>query len=106
MLSIFKKIRPMRVVLIALAIISLILKAKTGTPVTYSGWLMISTIVIPVMAPLLTMVLMLDSMIATIWLSQTSGEEKNRYKLILACNISMIIIMLVIWIPFFMAILT
>ena len=106
MISILKKIRPMRVVLISLAILSLIFKAKTGAEVSYDGWPMIETVFIPVMAPLITMVLLLDSLIATIWLSQTTGEEKSRYKLILLCNLSTIIIMLAVWIPFFMAILT
>jgi len=106
MLSIFKKIRPMRIVLILMAILSLIFKAKTGTEVSYTGWLMIETVFIPVMAPLVTVVLMLDSLIASIWLSQSSDEEKSRYKLILACNFSTIIIMFAVWIPFFMAILT
>ncbi|VAW92257.1 hypothetical protein MNBD_GAMMA23-290 [hydrothermal vent metagenome] len=106
MLSILKKIRPMRVVLISLAILSLIFKAKTGTPVSYDGWPMIETVFIPVMAPLITMVLLLDSLIATIWLSQSTGEEKNRYRLILGCNITTIIIMLTVWIPVFVALLT
>ncbi len=96
----------MRVVLISLAILSLIFKAKTGTAVSYDGWPMIETVFIPVMAPLITMVLLLDSLIATIWLSQSSGEEKSRYRLILGCNLTMVIIMLAVWIPFFIAVLT
>ncbi len=96
----------MRVMLILLAILSLIFKAKTGTPVSYDGWPIIETVFIPVMAPLITMVLLLDSLIATIWLSQSSGEEKGRYRLILGCNLTMVIIMLTVWIPFFIAVLT
>lgn len=96
----------MRVVLISLAILSLIFRAKIGTPVSYDGWPMIETVFIPVMAPLITMVLLLDSLIATIWLSQSSGEEKSRYKLILGVNLLTVIIMLSLWIPFFIAILT
>jgi len=105
MLSILTKLRPMRVVLIGLAILSLIFKAKMGTPVSYDGWPMIETVFIPVMAPLITMVLMLDTLIATIWLTQTTGTEKNRYKLILGCNVLTIVVMLSIWIPYFMSIL-
>ncbi len=106
MLSILKKIRPMRVALILLAVLSLIFKAKTGTPVSYEGWTMIETVFIPVMAPLITMVLLLDSLIAAIWLSQSTGEEKSRYWLILGCNLTTVIIMLVVWIPVFIALLT
>ena len=106
MLSILTKLRPMRVVLLSLAILSLIFKAKIGTPVSYDGWPMIETVFIPVMSPLIVMVLLLDSLIATIWFTQTTGNEKNRYRLILGCNLIMVIIMLSIWIPFFIAILT
>lgn len=105
MLNILKKIRPMRVVLISLAILSLIFKAKSGTPVSYDGWPMIETVFIPVMAPLITMVLLLDSIIATIWYTQTSGEEKSRYKLILICNALTVFVMLSVWIPFFIQLL-
>lgn len=105
MLSILTKLRPMRVVLISLAILSLIFKAKTGTPVSYDGWPMIETVFIPVMSPLIIMVLLLDTLIATIWFTQTTGDEKNRYKLILGCNLITIIIMLSLWIPFFIALL-
>jgi len=105
MLSILTKLRPMRVVLLSLAILSLIFKAKIGTPVSYDGWPMIETVFIPVMSPLIIMVLLLDSLISTIWFTQTTGEEKNRYKLILSCNLVMIIVMLSLWIPFFIALL-
>ena len=102
MISILKKLRPMRVVLYLMAISSLILKAEIGTPVSYEGWQMIETVFLPVMAPLLIMVTLLDSIIASIWLTQTTGDEKNRYKLILTCNLSMVILMLSIWIPYFL----
>ena len=105
MLTILKKIRPMRVVLVLLAIASLVLKAEIGTPVSYNGWAMIETVFIPVMAPLIIMVFLLDTLIASIWLTQSDGEEKNRYKLILAVNITTVVIMLSIWIPFFINIL-
>lgn len=105
MLSILSKLRPMRVALISMAILSLIFKAKIGTPVSYDGWVMIETVFIPVMAPLITMVLMLDSLIATIWLTQSTGDEKNRYKLILGCNLLTIITMFSLWIPYFMSVL-
>lgn len=105
MLSILIKIRPMRVALISMAILSLIFKAKIGTPVSYDGWPMIETVFIPVMVPLIIMVLLLDSLIASIWFTQTTGDEKNRYRLILGCNLTTIIIMLSLWIPFFIALL-
>ena len=95
----------MRVVLVLLAITSLVLKAEIGTPVSYDGWAMIETVFIPVMAPLIIMVFLLDTLIASIWLTQSDGDEKNRYKLILAVNITTVVIMLSIWIPFFINIL-
>ena len=105
MLQKLKTIGPMRIVLILLAILSLIFKAKSGTTVSYEGWVMIETVFIPVMAPLIIMVLLLDSLIASIWVSQTSGDEKTRYKLILSLNLLTVIVMLSIWIPFFIELL-
>lgn len=105
MFTILKKMRPMRVVLVLLAIAFLILKAEIGTAVSYEGWTMIETVFIPVMAPLITMVLLLDSLIASIWLTQSTGEERNRYKIILAINLTTVIVMFSIWVPYFFAVL-
>jgi len=101
MLNLLLKIGPMRMVLVSLAVLSLIFKAKLGTPVSYDGWAMIETVFIPVMSPLITMVLLLDSLIASIWISQSEGQEKKRYKLIVAINLTTVIVMLSIWIPYF-----
>jgi len=105
MFEILKKLRPMRVALLTFAILTMVFKAKVGTPISYDGWTMIETVFIPVMAPIITMLLLLDSIISSIWITQTTGNEKKRYKLILGCNLLMVIIMLSIWIPHFINIL-
>ena len=99
------QIRPMRVVLISLALLTLVLKAPIDMELSYEGWNFIRTIIMPVMAPLFFMVILLDSLIATIWFTQTTGSEHSRYRLILFVNLTTAFILGMVWIPFLLELL-
>lgn len=99
-----KDLKPLRIVLYSLVLISVIFKQSTPeAEIVYQGWGMVTTLLIPVFAPILIMLLWLDSLMATLWLSQTEGEEKVRYKMILRTDLILSVIYLLIWIPYFMA---
>lgn len=96
----------MRVVLILSAIFTLILKADISAPVSYEGWAVIPTMIMPVMAPILTMVVLLDTLMSSMLLTQHTGDERKRYRLIVLTDSSVVIIMLAIWLPYFITLLT
>ena len=50
--GLLSQLRPLRAALILGAIITILGKPAAGTPVVYAGWEMVSTLLIPVLAPL------------------------------------------------------
>jgi hypothetical protein len=97
------QLRPLRAVLILGAIIAILGKPEAGTPVVYSGWEMVSTLLIPVFAPLIFMLLMLDALMSRVWMSEAEGEERKRLRLVVRVDVIVGLLLLVYWIPFFIA---
>jgi len=96
-------IRPMRLLLYMVVIISMIFKPVPGTEIVYEGYAVFTTLLIPVFSPILLMLLLLDSLIAKLWSTQTEGQEQKRYKMILRINLVLSVLFLLLWIPYFRA---
>lgn len=103
MKSILVDLRPMRVGLLLMVLISVIFKPVPGTEIVYEGWPVFSTLLLPVLSPILLMLLWLDSLIAKLWSTQTEGKEQARYKMILRINLVLSIIFIAVWWPYFQA---
>lgn len=103
MKSVLHDLRPMRVVLICLVLISMIFKPAPGTELIYEGWDVFTTLLLPVFSPILLMLLWLDSLIAKLWSTQTEGAEQKRYKMILRINLSLSVIFILVWLSYFQA---
>lgn len=102
-MNFLKQLKPLRIVLIASAILTIILRPEPGSEVIYEGIEMIPTLLIPVMAPILFMLLLLDSLMSSIWVTQTEGEEKKRYRNNIIINMTVVVALLYFWIPFIAA---
>jgi len=103
MKSILVDLRPMRIVLLSVVLISIIFKPAAGTEIVYEGWPIFSTLLLPVFSPILLMLLWLDSLIAKLWSTQTQGKEQARYKMILRINLVLSFIFIAVWWPYFQA---
>jgi hypothetical protein len=104
MKSLIKDLRPLRIILFSLVLISIIFKQATpDAGIIYEGWGLFSTLLIPVFAPIFVMLLWLDSLMATLWLSQAEGKERSRYKMILRTDLILSVIFVLVWVPYFMA---
>ena len=103
MKSVLQDLRPMRVLLILAVLISIIFKPAPGTEIVYEGWNVFDTLLLPVLSPIFLMLLWLDSLIAKLWSTQTEGAEQKRYKMILRINLSLSIIFILVWFPYFQA---
>lgn len=97
------QLRPLRAVLILAAIIAILARPEIGEPVVYSGWGMVKTLLIPVLAPLIFMLLMLDALMSRVWMSEAAGEEKKRLRLVVRVDVIVGLLLLVYWLPFFIA---
>ena len=101
--SVLRDLRPMRVFLLLTVLLSILFKPAPGTELIYEGWEVFTTLLIPVFSPILLMLLWLDSLIAKLWSTQTEGKEQKRYKMILRINLTLSIIFLAVWYPYFRA---
>lgn len=103
MKSVLYDLRPMRVALLLMVLVSIIFKPVPGTEIVYEGWEVFSTLLLPVFSPILLMLLWLDSLIAKLWSTQTEGDEQKRYKMILRINLISSLIFIIVWFPYFQA---
>lgn len=96
-------LRPMRIALLLMVLVSMVFKPVPGTEIIYEGWPVFSTLLLPVLSPILLMLLWLDSLIAKLWSTQTEGKEQARYKMILRINLVASLIFIIVWWPYFKA---
>ena len=103
MKSVLHDLRPMRVALLLVVLISIVFRPAPGTELVYEGWEVFQTLLLPVFSPILLMLLWLDSLIAKLWSTQTDGDEQKRYKMILRINLGLSLIFILVWYPYFKA---
>ena len=102
--NILVNLRPLRVVLILGAIVTMILRPEIGTPVAYEGWPIVRSLLAPVLAPLFFMVLMLDALMSKVWMSEAQGAERKRLQVVVRTDLVIGVLLLIVWLPFFIAI--
>ena len=93
----------LRVTLASIALIAVVLATPPGTEAVYSGWDFVPTVLMPVLVPLVLMGLLLDTMMSAIFMIEKELDERRRYRKIMITNLSLVIVLLVRWLPFFMA---
>ena len=103
MKSVLHDLRPMRVALLLVVLISIVFRPAPGTELVYEGWEVFQTLLLPIFSPILLMLLWLDSLIAKLWSTQTDGDEQKRYKMILRINLGLSLIFILVWYPYFKA---
>ena len=70
----------------------------------YMGWNVIPAIVMPACVPMVFMGLLLDALMSRVWMVDTEGLERRRFKTIMIIDLIMAITLLVAWLPYFMVI--
>lgn len=94
-------LKPLRVVLILCAAVTVVLQPEPGLSPVYEGWGVIPTLLMPVLAPLFFMLLMLDALMTTVLRSQATGEEEARYRRVRNTVLVAGILLLLSWLPYF-----
>jgi len=93
----------LRVVLVAGSIVDILAAPSPGTPVVYSGWEVVTTLVVPVLAPILLQVLLLDALMGRVLMSSSEGTERARYRRIMIVNLVVAAALVAGWLPYFLA---
>ena len=59
--------------------------------------------ILPVLAPMVFMVLMLDALMSRVWMSEAEGPEWKRLRLVLRVDLIVGLVLLAYWLPYFIA---
>lgn len=94
----------LRVTLVAGAIVDMLVAPSPGTPVVYSGVDLVTTLIVPVLAPILLQVLLLDALMGRVLMSSHTGAERARYRRIMIVNLAVVFALILRWTPYFLAI--
>lgn len=100
--NLLRQMGVLRVVLIALAIFDMLASPPPGTAVVYSGWAMVTTLILPVLAPILLQVLLLDALMGRVLMSSSKGAERARYRRIVTVNLLTVAVLVLWWLPYFL----
>ena len=103
MKQLIMQLNPMRAVLLAAALLTLAFRPLAEAGADYSGWQFLPNLFIPVLVPMLVMVLCLDALMATVWKSQSSGDELRRYRMIQRADLAVVVLLVAAWISFYAA---
>ena len=93
----------MRVVLGLCALIVIVLAPAAGTRASAEGWAFVPTLLMPVLAPLILMLLLLDALMGAVFMSDKTGDERLRYRNVVRFNLIMAALLFLYWLPYFLA---
>ena len=93
----------LRLLLIATALVLMLLAPEPGSDAARSGWELIPTLIAPAMVPLVFMLLMFDLMMCRIRMHDDEHTRKN-FRVISHTELATALLLLLVWIPFFLAI--
>lgn len=99
-------LKPLRIVLIIFAALTVIIQPDPGASPVYHGWQVVPTLLAPVLAPLFFMLLMLDFTMTTLLRSQSEGEEQARYSRVRRVVLIAGILLLLAWLPYFITLMS
>lgn len=93
--------KPLRIMLIGFAILLIIFRPELGTKVSYEGWAIATTLLAPVLAPIIFMVIMLDSLMTRVFMADKPAESRASLGRVLRVNLVIGIALLLYWLPYF-----
>ena len=102
-MTLIKSLGFLRLSLLGLAILNILLRPEPGTAVAHSGMEIIPTLIAPATAPILLMVILFDALMSKVRASDAQGEEETTFTRIMLVELVMVIILVVAWFPYFIA---
>jgi len=96
-------LKPMRWVLMGSAILLLFLVPDAGTGAHYEGWDIVPTVLLPVIAPLILMLLLLDALMTRVFSSDAEGPARSQLRATMWANLIIAIVLLLRWVPYYAA---
>ncbi len=92
--------KPLRIILSIVALLLVIFATKPGTEAILHGLAMIPTLILPVIAPIVFFVLLLDTLMLKVFLTDKEGREKKIYRISIYINLLLVGLLLARWYPY------
>lgn len=94
----------LRVLLLVCVALALVFAPAPGTPAQYTGgWQLTRTVLIPVLAPMLLMLLLLDALMSRIFMSDAEYHARRRLRTVMLVNLALALALLLYWLPYYAA---
>ena len=110
MKSLLKLLGALRFGLLLLVVIDIVLPAGwllvrplIGVEASHTGWQAFPVLIAPVLAPILFVVLVFDIAMCSVHAADNPGDAGARHRLIRRIDLGFIALLLLYWIPFFLA---
>jgi len=100
--NLLRQMGVLRVALVSLVILDMLAAPRPGAQAVYSGWELVTTLILPVLAPILLQVLLLDALMGRILMGSAKGAERARYRRILTVNLVFSAALVLWWLPYFL----
>ncbi|HDP89183.1 MAG TPA: hypothetical protein ENN42_04395 [Thioalkalivibrio sp.] len=99
-----RQLGPLRLLLLLTGLVTVLLRSAANAPVSLEGWAFVHTILIPVVAPIVLVLLLLDALMSRVFLSAADDPAaRSRLRTILYTNLAGAAILLIVWTPFMLA---
>lgn len=106
MLTVLKSLGPMRMFLLSTVLVLIAGAPLAGGQVVMQGWQLITTVIFPVLVPMLFFILPLDMTMCFILMQEKSDRVRSRYRRIILLEAALMILLLLAWLPFVMRLLS
>ena len=93
----------LRLVLAVAGLLLIVFATQPGTVPVYTGWPLVTTVLIPVLAPIIFMVLLLDALMGRVWMIDKHGDEYMRLRTAVMVNLLLAAGLLLFWVPYYLA---
>lgn len=93
----------LRLVLAAAGLLLIVFATQPGTVPVYTGWPLVTTVLVPVLAPIIFMLLLLDALMSRVWMVDKHGDEYMRLRTAVMVNLLLAAGLLLFWVPYYLA---
>lgn len=94
---------PLRIVLAVLALILIVFATTPGTRPVYHGFDLWPTLLMPVFAPVVLTTLLLDALMARVFMYEKDAMARARYRRAVTVDLVLVAALALAWLPYFRA---
>jgi len=97
------KLGPLRLALLCAALVLLAAVPTPGARAIYQGWGLVTSVLLPVLAPLLFMGLLLDALMTRVFATDADSAARSRLRAISWIDVLIAAALLLRWLPYYTA---